>query len=395
MRNSTIKKWFWVHRWTSLICTIFILILCLTGLPLIFGEEIDNYLDPDPPQEVLPANTPMTNVDNLIKESLVKNPGLIPTFAYFDDDEPQITVHMATSWKQFYTPHSDSTRWMKYDSRTGKLIRESEALGKKKIDFITLMLDIHRGLFMGLGGELFLGLMGLLFVVAILSGFALYGPFMKKLPFGIVRAKRSPRLKWLDLHNLLGIATGIWLIVVGFTGFFNELSTPLFGIFQMTDVQKMLAPYKGLPPVANTELSSQQKAYDTVAAALPNMQITSLVFPGSPYGSSQHYLIWAKGNTPLTSRLFNPTLVDARNGKLTSVVKMPWYLRSLEVSRPLHFGDYGGTPLKILWSLFDIAAIIVLCSGVYLWFKRKKTYESYFNNTEEQQSAETQPAATV
>jgi uncharacterized iron-regulated membrane protein len=49
---------------------------------------------------------------------------------------------------------------------------------------------------------------------------------------------------------------------------------------------------------------------------------------------------------------------------------MSWYLRALQVSRPLHFGDYGGLPLKILWALLDLATIIVLGTGVYLWWAR-------------------------
>ena len=50
---------------------------------------------------------------------------------------------------------------------------------------------------------------------------------------------------------------------------------------------------------------------------------------------------------------------------------MPWYLRVLEISRPLHFGDYGGMPLKIIWMLLDIATILVLGSGIYLWLSRR------------------------
>ena len=104
----------------------------------------------------------------------------------------------------------------------------------------------------------------------------------------------------------------------------------------------------------------------------------SIVYPGNVYGSPFHYLFWAKGNTPLTSQLFNPILVDAPSGKLTAVVKMPWYLRSIEISRPQHFGNYGGTPLKIIWAIFDVIAIIVLISGVYLWIVRRKFYAEYF-----------------
>jgi uncharacterized iron-regulated membrane protein len=151
----------------------------------------------------------------------------------------------------------------------------------------------------------------------------------------------------------------------------NELSTPLFGLWQMTDVKALLAPLHGKPVPAESELSSPQAAFDTVKAALPDMTANSVVFPGSPFGSPYHYLVWTKGRQPLTARLFSPVLVDARSGKLVSIVKMPWYLRGLEVSRPLHFGDYGGMPLKIVWALFDLVTIAVLGSGLYLWTSRR------------------------
>ena len=57
---------------------------------------------------------------------------------------------------------------------------------------------------------------------------------------------------------------------------------------------------------------------------------------------------------------------------LVSAVAMSWYLRALELSRPLHFGDYGGMPLKIIWVLLDLVAIAVLGSGLYLWLSRSR-----------------------
>jgi uncharacterized iron-regulated membrane protein len=49
---------------------------------------------------------------------------------------------------------------------------------------------------------------------------------------------------------------------------------------------------------------------------------------------------------------------------------LPWYLTALLVSQPLHFGDYGGMPMKVLWALLDLATILVLGSGVYLWVRK-------------------------
>ena len=65
-------------------------------------------------------------------------------------------------------------------------------------------------------------------------------------------------------------------------------------------------------------------------------------------------------------------LIDARTGELTAIRSMPWYAQALLLSGPLHFGDYGGLPLKILWVLLDIITIVVLGSGVYLWLSRRR-----------------------
>jgi len=82
--------------------------------------------------------------------------------------------------------------------------------------------------------------------------------------------------------------------------------------------------------------------------------------------------VFMRGKTALTSRLLMPALVDAQTGRLTDARKMPWYVNTLFLSEPLHFGDYGGMPLKIIWALFDLATIIVLITGIYLWFARRK-----------------------
>jgi uncharacterized iron-regulated membrane protein len=118
------------------------------------------------------------------------------------------------------------------------------------------------------------------------------------------------------------------------------------------------------PPL---RLTSVDAAVDTVLRAAPGMKLASVFFPGSAFSSAHHYAIFLRGATPVGSRLLKPALVDAETGKLTAMEDMPWYTRMLFVSQPLHFGDYAGLPLKILWALFDIVAIVVLISGLYLW----------------------------
>ena len=372
MTRNAFRRWFWLHKWSSLICTAFLLLICVTGLPLVFRDEIGTWLDRDPPYAAAPEGAPAVSLDGIAKQARGMYPGQIIGSMFVDDDEPKIMVAMAPSWAA-YTSDRSSWHWIKFDAHTGNVLRESKSFGGDGEAFLQIMLNLHRDLFAGLTGELFMGLMALLFVVALMSGAVVYTPFMRRLDFGTVRTTRSRRLKWLDLHNLTGVVLLAWMTVVGVTGVINELSTPMFGLWQMTDVKAILAPFRGKPTPAESELSSPQTAYDAARKALPDMVANSVIFPGSPFGSPYHYLIWTKGREPLTARLFSPVLVDARTGELASVIKMPWYLRALEISRPLHFGDYGGMPLKILWALFDFVAIAVLSSGLYLWLSRRSS----------------------
>jgi uncharacterized iron-regulated membrane protein len=365
-----LKRWYLVHKWTSLICTAFLLLICLTGLPLIFRDEISQWLEPHHYVD-LPADTPMANLDHIAALSRDMYPGQVIASMYADDDQPQIMVWIVPSFAEMRA-NPKSMHAIRFDARTAQVLENAPSESRQPKTFIDIMLALHRDLFLDLPGELFMGLMALLFVIAIVSGVVLYAPFMKKLPFGTVRADRNTRLKWLDLHNMLGIVVLAWTLVVGITGVMNELSTPLFALWQRTDVQALLASYQGKSMPEQGALPSVQAAFDTARHAVPGMQMVSIVYPGNPYGSPYHYLFWSKGDSSLTSRLFTPVLVDAQNGQLSAIVQMPWYLRTLEISRPLHFGDYGGMPLKILWALLDVITIVILGSGLYLWIARRR-----------------------
>jgi uncharacterized iron-regulated membrane protein len=132
----------------------------------------------------------------------------------------------------------------------------------------------------------------------------------------------------------------------------------------------MTAQYKDRP--VPSKLTSLNAAVEVATPAVPGMTPSFDAFPGTIFSSKSHYAVFLKGDTPLTSRLLKPALIDAETGKLTDTRDMPWYVTTLFVSQPLHFGDYGGMPLKILWALLDVITIVILVTGLYLWLRRRK-----------------------
>ncbi len=359
MTPRTIKRWYFVHKWTSLICTLFLLLLCVTGLPLIFHDEIDGLLGGPEAAAAAPAGA-KPDLDWIAAQARRGHPGQVLTFLSWDLDEPIITATVASSFR------AAKTQSEAFDARTGTPLAADPSY-RKVSDFL---LELHETLFLGLPGELFLGMMGLLLIVALVSGVVIYVPFMRRLDFATVRRNRGSRLKWLDLHNLIGIVTLAWLTVVGVTGVINTLTKPAAALWQGSELVDMVRPYRSLPPPKS--FASLNLVVGNVLRASPGMSIESIAFPGTPFASQRHFTVFLRGSTPVTRRLIAPTLVDAGTGQVVDARAMPLYVKTLFLSQPLHFGDYAGLPLKVLWGLLDLAAIVILGSGVYLWLGRRR-----------------------
>lgn len=367
MRTSTVRAWDWVHRWSSLVCTLFLFILCISGLPLIFHEEIDALSGEHAPVGAASARSgqPLDRIVTAAMADYRRTAGRVgvPLFIGFSQKDPRITVTLG--------PRADASaaemRLFTYDRTSG------DHLGEQRQDGImALILRLHVDLFAGLPGMLLLGLMGLLFVLAIVSGLVLYAPFMRLLPFGTLRRGRNRRVGLLDEHNLLGAVTMGWALVIGLTGAINAFADPLTAMWRQGELAAMVAASGHAPATDAAHRASLDQAMAAAQAAQAGLSPQFIGFPGGAWSSNHHYAVFFQGDTPLTSHLLTPALVDVATGKLDAIRPMPVSLQALMLSRPLHFGDYAGLSLKIVWALLDLATIRVLWSGLVLWWGKRR-----------------------
>lgn len=363
MTNSALRKWAWVHKWSSLVSTIFLLMLCITGLPLIFHHEIDDLLhETAHPAEVVPDTRP-ANLDGILEKVHERYPGKVIQFVSWDDDEPGV-LYLSINDSVAADPLTN--QFARFDANTGAFLDEPDFSGR----FTMIMYRLHTDMYAGLPGKLFLGLMGLFFVAAIVSGVLIYGPFMRKLNFGEIRQNRARPVRWLDWHNFLGIVVVAWTLVVGATGILNTWADLVIKVWQYTQLTEMLGAGKDKP--VPKKLASLEDAVKLAREKLPDMEPQTVAFPGTVFAGPAHYVIFFRGNTPLTSRLLKPVVIDGETGAFTDMRDMPWFVTTLLVSKPLHFGDYGGMTLKIIWAILDLVTIVILVTGLYLWIARRR-----------------------
>ena len=90
MKPGTLRAWSTVHTWSSLICTLFMLILCLTGLPLIFHDEIEALEGSHAVESWDEAA--LVSLDEATDAALTMRPGEVPIYLSFDVDRPVVNI---------------------------------------------------------------------------------------------------------------------------------------------------------------------------------------------------------------------------------------------------------------------------------------------------------------
>lgn len=363
MQARSLKAWAWVHKWSSLVSTVFMLVLAVTGAPLIFADEIRELGGHQIEAPAMPDGTPLASLDTVVAAAKARHPGKVPLYLFHEGEH----LWFAKLDDRVGTDESTSV-FAVIDDRT------AQVLGTPNFNqgFMAVVYRLHVDWYAGLPGRLFLGGMGVLMVLAIVSGVVIYAPFMRRLDFGSVRWSKTVSLRWLDWHNLLGILTVLWLGTVGVTGVINSWALPILGAWQNTQVQalqRMAASDGGLAPAA-AESVSVQKVMEAARRARPDMHPVTLAFPGTVLSAPGYFAVQMEGSTALTSRLKETVLISARTGVAVMGPPKPLSITTLQLSEPLHFGDYGGVGLKIVWALLDLMAVVVLWSGLVLWWRK-------------------------
>ena len=64
---------------------------------------------------------------------------------------------------------------------------------------------------------------------------------------------------------------------------------------------------------------------------------------------------------------------SSRKNDHYKILDLPWYLSAIILSEPLHFGNFGGYLLKIIWTCLALLAGYIPLSGLVIFYLRKNS----------------------
>ena len=364
------RKIYVIHQWVSLVCALFLLLLTLTGLPLLFRGEINAWNTVNLPARggalplseiwaALPEGTDALTQAFPTKEILAVTPDASDGMLYFlvkDRGGKASRAHMRMGGEQIV-----------YDVRTGALFDRKDRVYRSEAvqEFMHTMHVLHVRMGMEEGGRDFLAAMCVLSVLSIVTGIYLYLPMMKNLAFGI-RRRRSSRLFGSDWHKIASIFAGTWAVLMCVSGIFIVLYS--VGIRDYHRTAHALAA-EHFAAQTNAPQISEEEAYARIAAEFPQKDVISMRLPTA---DSAYYIFQIAAPTVRATdfALGEQAYLPAAGDGAPLFVPVPAWLTMAPFFLNLHIHNHEMTAEKIFWALLILMTAAMIVTGIVLWLTR-------------------------
>jgi len=371
MSRNTFRVLWRVHGLCGLYSGLFIAVLSLTGAVVVFLPEVDAVMNP----------ALFTASDGASRTGL--NEMAARAFERFHEeheryDQHQMYLpneHRETVYLRFIVSDANkkgveralTTGFLEYffDPVSGRYLGQRDYVHSAAYFLRTL----HVRFFDGLFGRQLVGLFGIALAVSTLTGVVIYGNFMRGKLSGIVRL-RSWRIFFGDLHKLVGLGAWVFHLMMEITGAWLGLQAWLMAGLNIEKPQAFEAEHI-ISPEADHEYPLDYEALVAAAAgAIPGF------VPGRLHAShdgSRTVSIYGDKPGVIYERYTHRVVLDKKThevkyafapSKGTAGEKL--YL----LQEPLHFGDFGGLPLKILYAVLGTAGGVLAISGGFIAVQR-------------------------
>ncbi|HKX96147.1 MAG TPA: PepSY-associated TM helix domain-containing protein [Methylibium sp.] len=208
--------------------------------------------------------------------------------------------------------------------------------------------------------------LGVVMLGSLVTGLLVYRKFWR----GFLRWPRwdaPPRVVWGDVHRLAGLWSTWFVAVIALTSVWYLLEHAGLDWEQPTPaLARPLAPAERVAP--------DGAAIDRwVAAArreLPGLRVTAVYLP---FGARGPVTVQGQRDAWLVRERSNAVFIDPRDGRVLGVrdaQAIGAAERWAHTADPLHFGNFGGLAVKLLWAAFGLLLCALALSGAVIHAKR-------------------------
>ena len=355
--KDTVRRGVAAHSAIGLICCALLYLVCVSGTAVVLYEEFQRFEQLDAPE--MESIAPQA-VDRAVAAVVASEAGQAPT--------THLYVHMPTEALPRTTITTD-TQAVHVDAAGGIVVPEENAWSE-------FLLALHYRLNLpAILGMTLIGLLGAMIVALGVSGVVAH-PRIFRDAFRL-RARRKDEVATLDWHNRLAVWTLPFALVIALTG-------AMIGMFYVSgyslaataydgDNEAALAPVFGgedEPDLTPAPLPQIAPALEHMARDYPGVRITYVILH-DPGTRGQHIQVIGAHAQRL---IFGEYYGFAADGSFEGTAGMADGEIGQQFAASiynLHFGNYGGLPVKIAYIVFGLALSVVVATGTFIWLDKQ------------------------
>ena len=367
---------FHTHTICGIVISIVLYIIFFAGCFTLFNKEINTWEK----GKTSKIELNQIDFDKIIKD-LGKDNNLTGRGIYFipSQETGQITVRL----EQSNIPNAS-----KEDLKSDFFYLDIQNFTKKKYsENYNLSEFLYRLHFLGQipGAGIYIsGFISLFFLFALITGLIIHWDKIIT-NFFLFRNKGKIKIKWTDTHTLLGLIGFPFQLMYAVTGAFFGLSIlvllPGYFLYE-NDAEKLMADLRpekakvewkeisNQTPISFNKFVAKYTAnwddVEPINLEIKNYQGVNMEYSISGIPSAQNNFFNIAKRTVGAYNLndLEETKSNEKAGYIYGIQRL--------MGR-LHFADYGGFGLKLLYALLSFITCVVILSGVMVWLTARKT----------------------
>lgn len=348
MSIKNIYKW---HHWAGLLAGLLLLLMSITGSILVFTNEMEHA-----------ADQPFKEFSN-------------PSGSYSYDASFALIKQKYPGYEVRLYDHPGKNEALVYELR-GSVNSKKVYVNPTRPEILNTIdgdTQLHRKLllfhytfFAGTTGKIFVAVIGVLFLLSVITGFIIYRKAIwKTIRFKKVFRYRGKPAFYSSLHRNIGVWTLLFNLLIIASGL--SLSIPI--------AQNAVKASNSKPSIKTNVIFSVDSIVEGVTRLNPDFEIHLLRVPA--YSNTVRISGRYKNDPAVYGDYASYFLINGLSKKTEKkqvMRELPLPEKLILIAAPLHFGNYGGILLKILYCLFGIMPAILSISGFLIWQRRRNSF---------------------
>lgn len=379
MRTDIVRVYKDVHTWVGIISGLALFIAFYAGAITMFETPLERWATPP---AMLAPPPPLAAAQQLIDATLAAHPEAARNYQIVVATGPEQPARMTWRVRQPGEGRGDGTSYAAGFSADGSLqvVQQQPAKVAQLIDVLhqQIGLPFAHGISMPI-----MGAIALMYALALVSGVIILLPTFVQDLFALRLGKNLKRM-WLDVHNVLGVLSLPFHLIMALTSvvfaFHDQIYDAQNKVSYAGTLNQMFAigePAHAAPP-AGTRPLTPAELVARIQSQAPGFAVAAMTFSNREgalevrvSGSDPRY-----GHRAPTSGFAG---VDPYSGEIVSRNFLPGHQDNWSATLTgfftLHFGSFGGNPIRWGYFLLGLAGAFLFYSGNLLWIESRRRLE--------------------